>query len=132
MNEIIELRAQKITINPELDKYNDVVSFPKKLARANAMLEKWGLPKELEDRILQRELKDALWVKGILRQVDADTNTFLIVVTATDNQPQAAYMVTTLSDILNKLVKEYWGNEVRVYIKPQNQSGQQYELIEVA
>ena len=132
MNEIIELRAQKITINPELDKYNDVVSFPKKLVRANAMLEKWGLPKELEDRILQRELKDALWVKGILRQVDADTNTFLIVVTATDNQPQIAYMVTTLADTLNKLVKDYWGDMVRVHIKPQNQSGQQYELIEVA
>ena len=65
-----------------------VVMFPEKFARANAMLAKWGIPKEWEEEILAEERKQAVWVKGTLSQADVDTNTFLIVVEATDEQPQ--------------------------------------------
>jgi hypothetical protein len=37
-------RVPKVTINPLLDKYKDIVFFPEKLADANAFLKKVGLP----------------------------------------------------------------------------------------
>ncbi len=41
------LKNPKITINPELDKYKDVVLFPEKVAEANRILKEVGLPKQL-------------------------------------------------------------------------------------
>jgi hypothetical protein len=37
----------KVTINPELDKYKDIVLFPEKVAEANRILKEVGLPKQL-------------------------------------------------------------------------------------
>ena len=182
MNETLKLKEQKVTINPELDKYNAIVSSPKKLARANEMFAKWGLPKELEeimleelslpeavynpaldkyegqvlfpkklaeaeetlakyplpeewaDAIYKKKCENTFWIKGMLSQADISTQSFLIVVEATDNQPQTTYTITALSDILNKLVKEYWGLVVNVHIKPKKEKEIpcQYELIAVA
>lgn len=38
-------RVPDVIIDPELDKYNNVVLFPEKLAKANEMLKKSGAPK---------------------------------------------------------------------------------------
>ena len=57
-------------------------------------------------------------------------NTFLIVVEATESQPQLTYMVSTLSDVLQQLVKDYWGQLVNVHIKPKKEVLGQYELID--
>ena len=124
-----ELKAYGVTIDPELNKYRDVVMFPKKLARANAMLAKWGLPKELEEQIMVEEREQALCVNGTLSHADLDTNTFLIVVEATDSTPQTRYTVTAVSAVLKKLVKDYWGDVVKVYIK--QTTPLEYELVEV-
>lgn len=37
-----------VRINPDLDKYNDIVLFPEKLAKANELLRKAGPPKLAE------------------------------------------------------------------------------------
>ena len=133
MIEVIELKEQKVTINPELDKYNDVVMFPEKLARANEMLAKWGLPKELEEQMLAEERENALLVEGTLSQADVDSNMFAVVVEATDNQPQTIYKVTALPDTLKQLIKDHWGDVVKVYIQPKWEAStiSDYELIEV-
>lgn len=43
-------RKHGIIIDPRLDKYNDVVLFPKQLEKANEMLKKAGIPKELQKK----------------------------------------------------------------------------------
>ena len=122
----------EVTVNHDLDKYDNVVLFPKKLARANEMIAKWGLPKEWEDEIGESERENDLFVKGKLCQGNIDTHSFLIIVEATDSQPQMSYMVTTTSDILTKLFNEYWErNAVNVHIKPKIESPDQYELVDI-
>ena len=129
----IELEAYGVTIDPELDKYKDVVMFPKKLARANEMLAKWGIPKAWEEERQQKKREQALCVNGTLSHADLDTNTFLIVVEATDNAPQTRYTVTAVAAVLKKIVKDYWGDLVKVYIKPKGETATplEYELVEV-
>jgi len=49
---IKELNKRKVpivVIDKSLDKYNDVVLFPAKLAKANEMLRTVGLPNKLND-----------------------------------------------------------------------------------
>ena len=129
----IELEAYGVTIDPELDKYKDVVMFPKKLARANEMLAKWGIPKAWEEERQQRKREQALCVNGTLSHADLDTNTCLIVVEATDKEPQTRYTITAVAAVLKKLVKDHWGDAVRVYIKPKGEmvTPLEYELVEV-
>ncbi|WP_426669538.1 hypothetical protein ACPPVU_25400 [Mucilaginibacter sp. McL0603] len=53
MRTIKELNKKKVPvvrIDETLDKYNDVVLFPEKVAQANEMLRKVGLPKEKNDQ----------------------------------------------------------------------------------
>ena len=45
MLEINEKKVPAVCIDPSLDKYNDVVLFPEKLAKANEQLKKSGFPK---------------------------------------------------------------------------------------
>ncbi|MES2774783.1 MAG: hypothetical protein V4722_11400 [Bacteroidota bacterium] len=40
MSEIKEKKVPAVRIDPSLDKYNNVVLFPEKLAKANEMLQK--------------------------------------------------------------------------------------------
>ena len=133
MNETLELKIPVDRVNHNLDKYENVVSFPEKLARANEMLAKWGLPKELEEQMLAEEREDAIWIEGTLSQADVATHTFWVDVAATDNQPQTIYKVTSLPDVLKQLVKDHWGDVVKVYIQPKWEASttSDYELIEV-
>ena len=75
---------------------------------------------------------NSFWVSGVLRRADADKNTFLLVITI-DNQSPTNYTITTLSETLNTLVKDYWGKKIEVHIQPKVKKGKQmqYELIEV-
>ncbi len=45
MLEINEKKVPAIRIDPSLDKYDNVVLFPEKLAKANEQLKKSGFPK---------------------------------------------------------------------------------------
>ncbi len=45
MLEINEKKVSAVRIDPSLDKYDDVVLFPEKLAKANEQLKKSGFPK---------------------------------------------------------------------------------------
>lgn len=53
MNVIKDLKKRKfpiIKIDKSLDKYDDKILFPKKLEKANEMLKKIGLPKQLTEK----------------------------------------------------------------------------------
>jgi hypothetical protein len=41
-------------INKSLNKYNNVVLFPEKLAKANETLKRAGLPKEMQQEVKQK------------------------------------------------------------------------------
>ncbi len=44
-----------ITINPELNKYEDVILFPEKLKKAKAHIAKVGMPKEYYEQIAKQK-----------------------------------------------------------------------------
>ena len=133
MTKILEFRKPKITVNPALNRTDDTVMFPEKLAHATAMIEKYGIPKEWEAEILQREQEQAFWQKGVLIAADIATNTFSITAEATDNQAEKTYKITALPTDLNKIVKENWGEMMRVHIKPKGdlETATAFDLIEV-
>ncbi len=137
MKEIIEVKELydiDVVHDPELDKYKGQVLFPKKLAEAQEAIAKYGLPKEWEEERKKRKAEQAFWIKGQLSQADLETHSFLVSVAAIDNQPKRTYAISALSDILNKLVKEYWGRMIHVHIRPSKEKEVQgqYELIEFA
>jgi hypothetical protein len=43
-----EKKAPAVRIDPSLDKYDDIVFFPDKLAKANKQLKKSGFPKHFK------------------------------------------------------------------------------------
>jgi hypothetical protein len=100
--------------------------------------------KELKALIKQRKLQyesksnteqeQPFWISGILKRVDADKNTIKLASHATDTAPQTDYTINVVSETLNTLVKNYWGDIIKVYIKPKNKKGKQnqYELIEIS
>ena len=45
----------EITIDESLNKFKGKNMFPEKLRRANEILEKYGLPKEIEERTKQKK-----------------------------------------------------------------------------
>ena len=133
MEQIAELRKESPQVNSGLDKNNNAVVIPDRLARANAMLEKYGIPKEWEAEMLQCEQEQAFWQKGVLIAADIATNTFSITAEATDNQAEKTYKITALPTDLNKIVKENWGEMMRVHIKPKGdlETATAFDLIEV-
>lgn len=135
MKEITVLNKSKIPtviINHKLDKYDDVVFCPEKLQEANETIEKYGVPEIYESELSDIEQESSFWVSGVLRRADADKNTFLLVI-AIENQSPTNYTITTLSETLNTLVKDYWSEKIKVHIQPKVKKGKQmqYELIEV-
>ena len=75
------------------------------------------------------------WISGVLRRVDADKNTIKLASNGAENLSKTHYYtINVVSETLNKLVKNYWGDRINVYIKPKNKKGKQfeYELIEVS
>ena len=134
MNKTIEVAAPDFSINHELDKYEDIIMFPEKLQRANEMIERYGLPKKLEERLLLRKQQKAFWTKGILTQADADKNTFVLLTTDEDGLTKNAYPITVvLPETLTKLVKNYWNGIAQVHIKPKtlDENETEYDLIDV-
>ena len=135
MKEITAIKESKmptVIINHKLDKYDDIVFCPEKLQEANETIEKYGVPEIYESDLSEIEQTNSFWVSGVLRRADADKNTFLLVISI-DNQSPTNYTITTLSETLNTLVKDYWGEKIKVHIQPKTKKGNhmQYELIEV-
>ena len=133
MNDLVKFKTIRVRVNHDLDKYDDIDFFPEKTKRANEMIAKWGIPKAWEAEILAEEREDAIGIEGTLSQADVATHTFWVDVAATDNQPQTTYKVTALPDALKQLVKDHWGDVVKVYIQPKWEASttSDYELIEV-
>jgi DNA phosphorothioation-dependent restriction protein DptG len=90
--------------------------------------------KEKYEQISNGDLEQPFWISGILKRVDADKNTVKLASKATDTIPQTLYTINVASETLNKLVKNYWGDIVKVYIKPKNKKGKPspYELLEIS
>jgi hypothetical protein len=98
---------------------------------------------ELKALVQQHKLKyeqlsdkeeEPFWISGVLRRVDADKNTIKLASNGTKPKSQPHYYtINVVSETLNKLVKNYWGDIINVYIKPKSKKGKQhqYELIEV-
>ena len=117
MNEILELRTPIDIIDPTLN--DDVDSFPEKTRQAKEFLAKHGLPKAVQERYDKIIREKSFWIKGILIQVNAETNTFVVVGRTAGNLPNTHYTITALSsDVLTELVKSYWNDMVKVNIKP--------------
>lgn len=85
------------------------------------------------ERRLATEQAQPFWISGVLKRVDADKSTIKLASKATDTIPQTDYTINVMSETLNKLVKNYWGDIINVYIKPKTKKGKQhqYELIEI-
>lgn len=134
MKEVIELKKSKYSntvINPELNKYQDVVMFPEKLQEAKETIAKYGLPEAWRNKPLETKEQSAFWMNGILKQADANANIFLVIVM--DNDNQINYKIHTVPEMLNKLVKSFWNEPIKVHIRPQinDENVFEYELIEV-
>lgn len=113
-------------VDSSLNKYDNVILFPEKLARANEMIAKYGIPDEWKK-------EQQFWVRGVLAEANAQKNTFIITEKQDDKSTKSKYHIATLSETLNDLVKKYWGSMLMVYIKPISTKGKRpmYELIEV-
>ena len=134
MNEILEFKRPMFVVNHDLDKYEDIDSFPEKTQLARESIAKYGLPKEWQEEYDQIIRDKSFWIDGILCQADIETHTFWVVVEATHKQPETRYAVTTPStELWAKLVKEYWNNKIQVHIKPKTDDvdGVSYEFVEM-
>lgn len=80
------------------------------------------------------EQEQPFWISGVLRRADADKNTIKLASHATDSAPKTNYTINVASETLNKLVKNYWGDMIKVCIKPKSKKGKQYpyELVEIS
>ena len=93
---------------------------------------------ELRDKMQQNtqenNTEQPFWISGILRRADADKNTIKLASHATDSAPKTNYTINVASETLNKLVKNYWGDMIKVCIKPKSKKGKQYpyELVEIS
>ena len=133
MEKTVEAKIPHYVINHDLDKYDHTPMSPKKQARINEILTKYGLPKEIEEHLKRLEAEQAFWLKGTLNHADMPTNTFSIVAKTSDNSLEKTYNITTSSELVRKTVKEYWGDAIRVHIKPKGdiETATEFELIEV-
>ncbi len=48
------IASGEVTINPELDKYDDIIQFPEKVKRAKEVLAKGKLPKEYYEQMAKK------------------------------------------------------------------------------
>ncbi len=113
-------------IDKSLNKYNAMTFNSAKLEKAKEDIKKPGFPAPIEK-------ENSFWVSGILQQADANKKTFLITVKSEIKTAKSNFIITTLSETLNDLVKQYWGNMLTVYIKPVSKDSKRpkYELLEV-
>jgi hypothetical protein len=86
-------------------------------------------------QLVNTEAEQPFWISGVLRRADADKNTIKLASNGTEPKSQPHYYtINVVSETLNKLVKNNWGDIINVYIKPKSKKGKQhqYELIEVS
>jgi hypothetical protein len=114
------------TLNENLNEVGKTIFMPKKLEFANAFIAKHGLPEGWDSN-------DSISISGIIKEVNADKNTFVISVPSSDEKKNSKYLVFTIAEKLNELVKKYWGSSLTISIKPLEANGslKKYELIEV-
>jgi hypothetical protein len=114
------------TLDEYLNKISKTIFMPKKLEEAKAFIAKHGLPEGWDSN-------DSISISGVIKEVNADKITFVISVPSSDEKKNSEYLVVTITEKLNDLVKKYWGNRLTISIKPTYSNGQlkQYELIEV-
>lgn len=132
--EVNESATTDIVINSELNKYDNKILLPHRLAEANAFIAKYGLPKEVIEMRERRIREQGFWVEGFLCQAEALTKTFWLFVEATNTQPQKTYAIKTWkSDTLTELVKNHWDTAINVHIMPQNPQDKEtmYDFIAV-
>jgi hypothetical protein len=128
MKSVEEIIAKypNVTLDVSLNKHSKRVINSKKLERANEIILKYGIPQELLNN-------NSISISGVIKEVNADENTFVISVQSSDEKKNSKYLVVTIAEKLNDLVKKYWGDSLTISIKPVMSNGQakQYELIEI-
>jgi hypothetical protein len=129
MEKILETTTSNFdvfVVNESLNGKNKVSPSSKKLEEARAFIAKHGLPDGWDSQ-------DSISISGIIKEVNADENTFVISVLSSDEKKNSKYIVSTITEKLNDLVKKYWGNILTISIKPISSNGslKQYELIEI-
>ena len=136
MKEILEIKkpARKtIPINPEVKKYEYDDFASRKLQQANEFLAKYGFPEEAANKRAEKGQKLNFWTTGIVIQANAKENVFSLTVKAPDKLSENTYIISTTSEILKKIVKENWGENIKVFLRPKAIIGQpfHYDLIEI-
>jgi hypothetical protein len=133
MKEIIERKKDKqpiMVINPDLNKYNGKVLFPKKLKEANETLSKYPLPADiLMESYSKTEQEKGFTVSGILRSIDAKSNTFLVV--KMEGEFEIHFKIYVKTKMENEFFKINLGENIKVIVKPViNEKNQfEYELL---
>jgi hypothetical protein len=114
------------TLDENLNESSKTIFMPEKLVFAKAFIAKHGLPEGRHD-------DNSISISGVIKEVNADKNTFVISVQSSDEKKNSKYLVVTIAEKLDDLVKKYWGNSLTISIKPLQSNGslKQYELIEV-
>jgi hypothetical protein len=128
MKSVEEIIAKypNVTLDVSLNKHSKRVINSKKLERANEIILKYGIPQELLNN-------NSISISGVIKEVNADENTFVISVQSSDENKNSKYLVVTFAEKLNELIKKYWGDKLTISIKPMHSNGhlKQYELIDV-
>lgn len=119
------LNDDSFRVNEALNGKNKVSPNSKKLEEAEAFIAKHGLPDGWDGN-------DSIRVSGVIKEVNADKNTFVITVETSDGKKKSQYLVFTIAEKLNELVKKYWSNKLTIFIKPIESNGatKKYELID--
>jgi hypothetical protein len=135
INEVKKSYIPIVNVNPQLNKYDEMVSPSKKLEEANENITKYGLPPTWEEPNPKKKAENSFWITGILKGADAEKNTFILVSTDVNSESIKAHKtIKTSSDKLTQLVHNYWDKMIKVYIKPMTVKGKSvnYELIDMS
>jgi hypothetical protein len=132
MEDFIELE-KTTTVVSELTKYKKGSFAYRKLKQAEETLARYGLPEEVANKEAEKGIKYNFWTTGSLVQADAKENTFSLRVKTSDKLTENTYIISTSSETLAKIVKQFWGENIRVFLRPKAIIGQPfyYDLIEI-
>ncbi len=136
MNEITEFKKSKrdgVIIDNNMKNYDDVVLFPEKLAEAEEMIAKYGIPEEWAHQLAEKGERHHFWTSGVLLRADGEENTFTLAAKTKVGVSETSYTIYTTAELLSQLIKAHWGQEVKVHIQHTvKKEGQWlYELLEV-
>jgi hypothetical protein len=128
--------AHNSTPQPILIIDNDLdekILYPEKLKETKEHLANQPIPAEIYlQRFTKEEQEHGFLVSGIVKQADAEKNTFQIL--SNVNQSELQYKISTVSTILNSIVKKYWRKPIKVHILPKinNDKYFEYELVKIS